>query len=58
MRYGQKDGVEQAHTMLRMILPKGTSLEFLTLWDVNLTINHINLTPRESFGEKLLTAPF
>ena len=48
MRSGQKGGVEQAHTMLRMVLPKGTSFEFLTQWDVNLIVNHINSTPRES----------
>ena len=34
--------------MLRMVLPKGTSFEFLTQWDVNLIVNHINSTPRES----------
>lgn len=50
MRSGQKGGVEQAHTMLRMVLPKGTSFEFLTQWDVNLIVNHINSTPRESLG--------
>ncbi len=45
MRSGQKGALEQAHTMLRMILPKGTSFEFLTQWDVNLIVNHINSTP-------------
>ena len=50
MRSGQKGGLEQAHTMLRMVLPKGTSFEFLTHWDVNLIVNHINSTPRESLG--------
>ena len=50
IRSGQKGGLEQAHTMLRMVLPKGTSFEFLTQWDVNLIINHINSTPRESLG--------
>ena len=45
-----KGGLEQAHTMLRMILPKGTSFEFLTQWDVNTIVNHINSTPRESGG--------
>lgn len=50
MRSGQKGGIEQAHTLLRMILPKGTSFEFLTQWDVNLMINHINSTPREILG--------
>lgn len=47
MRSGQKGGIEQAHTMLCMVLPKGTSFEFLTQWDVNLIINHINSAPRE-----------
>jgi len=36
--------------MLRMILPKGTCFESLTQWDVNLIVNHINSTPRESLG--------
>lgn len=52
MRSGQKGGLEQAHTMLRMVLPKGTSFEFLTQWDVNLIASHINSTPRESLGGK------
>ena len=50
MRSGQKGGLEQAHTMLRMVLPKGISFEFLTQWDVNLITSHINSTPRESLG--------
>ena len=50
MRSGQKGGIEQAHTLLRMILPKGTSFEFLTQWDMNLIVNHINSTPRECLG--------
>lgn len=52
MRSGQKGTIEQAHTMLRMIFPKGTSFEFLTQWDVNLIVNHINSTPRESLDGK------
>ena len=52
MRSGQKGALEQAHTMLRMVLPKGTSFDFLTQWDVNLIVNHINSTPRESLGGK------
>lgn len=52
MRSGQKGALEQAHTMLRMVLPKGTSFEFLTQWDVNLIVNHINSTPRENLGGK------
>lgn len=50
MRSGQKGSVENVHTMLRMVLPKGTCFEFLTQWDVNLIVNHINFTPRESLG--------
>ena len=42
MRSGQKGGIEQAYTMFRMVLPKGTSFEFLTQWDVNMIVNHIN----------------
>ncbi|XCP86161.1 hypothetical protein ABXS75_04950 [Roseburia hominis] len=38
--------------MLRMVLPKGTSFEFLTQWDINLIVNHINSTPREILGGK------
>ena len=45
-----KGGVENAHTLLRMVLPKGTSFEFLTQWDVNLIVNHINSTPRKSLN--------
>jgi IS30 family transposase len=52
MRSGQKGGIEQAHTMLRMILPKGTSFEFLRQWDVRLIVNHINSTPRKSLDGK------
>lgn len=48
MQSGQKGGVEQAHIMLQMILPKETCFEFLTQWDVNLIVNHINSTLRES----------
>lgn len=50
MRSGQKGGIEQAHTLLRMVLPKGTSFEFLTQWDVRTIVNHINSTPRQILG--------
>ena len=50
MRSGQKGGLEQTHTMLRMVLPKGTDFSFLTQWDVNLIVNHINSTPRGSLN--------
>jgi len=50
MRSGQKGGVENAHTKLREILPKGTSFEYLTQWDLNLIVNHINSVPRLSLN--------
>lgn len=50
MRSGQKGGVENVHTMLRNVLPKGSSFEYLTQWDVNLIVNHINSTPRASLN--------
>lgn len=48
MRSGQKGGIENAHTKLREILPKGTSFEYLTQWDLNLIVNNINSVPRQS----------
>jgi IS30 family transposase len=50
MRSGQKGAIEQAHTMLRYVLPKGSDFSYLTQWDVNLIVNHMNSTPRESLG--------
>lgn len=47
MRSGQKGGIEQAHTMLRMVLPKGTGFEYLTQWDLRTIVDNINSTPRE-----------
>ena len=52
MRSGQKGGVENAHTKLREILPKGTSFEYLTQWDLNLIVDHINSVPRLSLNGK------
>ncbi len=34
------------HTLLRMIIPKGTVFTHLTQWDIKLAVNHINSTPR------------
>lgn len=66
---GQKGGIEQVHTMLRMILPKGTVFTDLTQWDLRKVVNHINSTPRkklegrtpyqvaaEHYGEDVLNA--
>ena len=48
MRSGQKGDIENVHTKLREILPKGTSFENLTQWDLNLIVNNINSVPRQS----------
>ena len=50
MRSNQKGGIEQVHTLLRMILPKGTVFEHLTQWDVRKCVDHINSYPREKLG--------
>ena len=44
--------MENAHTKLREILPKGTNFEYLTQWDLNLIVNHINSVPRLSLNGK------
>ena len=50
MRSGQKGGIENVHTKLREVLPKGTSFEYLTQWDLNTIVNHINSVPRHSLN--------
>lgn len=52
MRSNQKGGIENVHTMLRMIIPKGTVFEPLTQWDIKKAVNHINSTPRKKLGGK------
>lgn len=47
MRSNQKAGIENIHTMLRMILPKGTVFEWLTQWDIRKCVDHINNAPRQ-----------
>lgn len=47
MRSNQKAGIENVHTMLRMILPKGTVFGWLTQWDVRRCVDHINNAPRQ-----------
>ena len=50
MRSGQKGGVENVHTKLREVLPKGSSFEYLTQWDINKIVDHINSVPRHSLN--------
>lgn len=51
-RADQKGHVENAHTMLRNYLPKGTSFSELTQEQVELIISHINSTKRKSLKGK------
>lgn len=46
----QKPHVENAHAMLRRVLPKGSSFDDLTQADVDLICSHINSYPREELG--------
>lgn len=46
----EKPHIENAHALLRRILPKGTSFDDLTQEDVNLICSHINSYPREELG--------
>ena len=48
----QKAHVENAHTLLRRVLPKGTSFDDLTQEDVDLICSHINSYPRKELGWK------
>ena len=52
MRSNQNGGIENGHTMLRMILPKGTVFEPLTQWDIRKAVNHINSVPRGNLSGK------
>lgn len=47
MRSGQKGGIEEVHTLLRMIIPKGTVFTHLTQWDIRKCVDNINSYPRE-----------
>lgn len=46
----QKAEIENNHTFIRRILPKGTSFDNLTQEDINLMMDHINSTPREELN--------
>lgn len=52
MRSCQKAGIENIHTMLRMIIPKKTVFTNLTQWDIRKAVDHINNAPRENPGGK------
>lgn len=46
----QKAEIENNHTFIRRILPKGSSFDDLTQDDIDLMMNHINSTPREELN--------
>lgn len=46
----QKPGVEKSHEHIRYVLPKGSSFDALTQWDVNKLMNHINSSVRASLN--------
>lgn len=48
----QKPHVEKGHTMLRDILPKGSSFDDLTQEKVNLIFSHMNAVLRKALGNK------
>jgi IS30 family transposase len=50
MRSDQKAGIENIHTMLRMIFPKGTDFQPYTQWDLRKAVDHINSTPRSALS--------
>lgn len=50
IRSNQKAGIENVHTMLRMILPKGTVFTDLTQWDIRKYVDHFNNAPRKNPG--------
>ncbi|RLU47340.1 IS30 family transposase, partial [Streptococcus iniae] len=51
-RSDQKARIEKNHTLIRDILPKGTSFDTLTQEDINLTLSHINSVKRQSLNGK------
>jgi len=46
----QKPRIEVAHTLLRRVLPKGTSFDELTQKDIDLICSHIDSYTRENLG--------
>lgn len=48
----QKPHIEKNHTLIRRILPKGKSLDYLTHEDVGIICSNINSFAREMFGNK------
>ncbi|WHL23673.1 IS30-like element ISSag9 family transposase [Streptococcus iniae] len=51
-RSDQKARIEKNHTLVRDILPKGTSFDNLTQEDINLALSHINSVKRQALNGK------
>lgn len=52
MQSNQKAHIEKNHTLLRDILPKGTSFDNLTQESLNLVFSHVNSVKRQAFAGK------
>lgn len=48
----QKGKIEKNHTLVRDILPKGTSFDHLTQEDINLVMSHVNSVKRHNLRNK------
>lgn len=48
----QKGAAENNHSLIRRIIPKGTSLDCFTQEDITLMMNHINSYSRPNLGDK------
>lgn len=48
----EKAKIEKNHTLMRDILPKGSSFDHLTQEDVNLVFSHVNAVKRKEFNGK------
>lgn len=48
----QKGAAENNHSLIRRIIPKGTSLDNFTQGDITKMMNHINCYPRANLGNK------
>ena len=51
-RSDQKGRIEKNHTLIRNILPKGTSFDNLTQEDINLVCSHVNSVKRAALNGK------
>jgi IS30 family transposase len=48
----QKGACENNHSLIRRLIPKGTSLKGYTQDDINLLMNHINSYPRKKLNNR------